>query len=132
MTEAQKKKSPGGRWAADGAAEIPTGREGAPVQLDDLDVFVRVIDAASMSAAARILGVPKSTVSRAVSRLEDALRVRLLQRTSRALAPTDAGRSLFAEAQPHVLALRNASDVSGARSERRLDVQRISSPRAAV
>jgi DNA-binding transcriptional LysR family regulator len=42
------------------------------VQLDDLDVFVRVIEGRSMSAAARVLGVPKSTVSRAISRLEDA------------------------------------------------------------
>lgn len=90
---------------------LPVGRDGARIQLDDLDVFVRVIEAMSMSAAARALGVPKSTVSRAVSRLEDTLRVRLVQRTSRALAPTDAGRALFAEAQPHVIALRSASNV---------------------
>lgn len=113
MSETPKKKN-AGRWAAGAPAELPTGRDGAPVQLDDLDVFVRVIEAESMSAAARALGVPKSTVSRAVSRLEDALRVRLLQRTSRALAATDAGRALFAEAQPHVIALRGATDVVSA------------------
>jgi DNA-binding transcriptional LysR family regulator len=113
MSETPKKKN-AGRWAAEAPTELPAGRDGAPVQLDDLDVFVRVIEAESMSAAARALGVPKSTVSRAVSRLEDALRVRLLQRTSRALAATDAGRALFAEAQPHVLALRGATDVVSA------------------
>ena len=81
------------------------------VQLDDLDVFVRVIEGRSMSAAARVLGVPKSTVSRAISRLEDGLRVRLIQRTSRVLAPTDAGQALYDETRPHVLALRAASNV---------------------
>lgn len=97
----------------DPGATKGAGRE-SPVQLDDLDVFVRVFEAESMSAAARVLGVPKSTVSRAVSRLEDTMKVRLLQRTSRALSPTDAGRALFEEAQPHVLALRGASDVVSA------------------
>lgn len=110
MSEPTKKGTPdaGGR-----GAERPQGRE-SPVQLDDLDVFVRVFEAESMSAAARVLGVPKSTVSRAVSRLEDAMKVRLLQRTSRALSPTDAGRALFEESQPHVHALRGASDVVSA------------------
>lgn len=109
MSEPTKKASgAGGREGRDGP-----GRE-SPVQLDDLDVFVRVFEAESMSAAARALGVPKSTVSRAVSRLEDSMKVRLLQRTSRALSPTDAGRALFEESQPHVHALRGASDVVSA------------------
>ncbi len=107
MSEPKTRSGPGG--AAD-------ARE-APVGLDDLDVFVRVVETESMSAAARLLGVPKSTVSRAVSRLEDAMRVRLLQRTSRSLSPTDAGRALFAEAQPHVLALRAAKNVVSALAE---------------
>lgn len=81
------------------------------VHLDDLDLFVRVIEARSMSAAARALGVPKSTVSRAVSRLEESLRVKLLQRTSRTLSPTDAGRTLFETSHPHVSALRGASSI---------------------
>lgn len=111
MSEPTKKTSSGA--GADAGPELRQGRE-SPVQLDDLDVFVRVFEAESMSAAARVLGVPKSTVSRAVSRLEDAMKVRLLQRTSRALSPTDAGRALFEESQPHVHALRSASDVVSA------------------
>lgn len=93
---------------------ISEGRRREGIQLDDLDVFVRVFEAESMSAAARVLGVPKSTVSRAIGRLEEAMQVRLLQRTSRALSPTDVGRALFDEAQPHVHALRGASDVVSA------------------
>jgi DNA-binding transcriptional LysR family regulator len=80
-------------------------------QLDDLGIFVRVVEQKSMSGAARRLGVPKSTVSRAVARLEDGLKVRLLQRTTRALAPTDAGAALYAEVLPHVEALRGATSV---------------------
>jgi len=83
----------------------------SPPQLDDLGVFVRVVEHKSMSGAARQLGVPKSTISRAIARLEDGLRVRLFQRTTRSLAPTDAGQALYAEVLPHVDALRAATSV---------------------
>ncbi len=126
MNDANKKK------AVHAARELTQravreGREG-PIQLDDLDVFVRVFESESMSAAARLLGVPKSTVSRAVSRLEDAMKVRLLQRTSRALSPTDAGRALFEEAQPHVHALRSASDVVSALVDTPRGALRVTAP----
>ncbi len=83
----------------------------ASPQLDDLGVFVRVVEHKSMSAAARRLGVPKSTVSRAIARLEDGLRVRLFQRTTRSLAPTEVGAALYAEVLPHVDALRAATSL---------------------
>ncbi len=63
--------------------------------LNDLLVFLRVADAGSFTAAARALGLPKSTVSRRVSRLEDRFGVRLLQRTTRKQSLTDAGRTLY-------------------------------------
>ncbi len=104
------------------------GRRRDAIQLDDLDVFVRVFEAESMSAAARVLGVPKSTVSRAVGRLEDAMKVRLLQRTSRALSPTDVGRALFDEARPHVHALRGAGDVVSALVDTPRGLLRVTAP----
>jgi DNA-binding transcriptional LysR family regulator len=67
-------------------------------------------------------------VSRAVSRLEDAMKVRLLQRTSRALSPTDAGRALFEEAQPHVHALRSVSDVVSAMVDTPRGALRVTAP----
>lgn len=64
--------------------------------LNDLRIFERVAALSSFSAAATALGIPKSSASRAVSRLEEALGIRLLQRTTREVAPTDAGEALFA------------------------------------
>jgi DNA-binding transcriptional LysR family regulator len=66
-----------------------------PVDLNQMLLFVRVVQAGSFSAAARAVGVPKSTLSRKVSELEERLGARLLQRTTRTLAVTDAGRIYF-------------------------------------
>lgn len=62
--------------------------------LDDLQsmsVFVQVVEARSFTAAARALDTTTSAVSKRVARLEERLGVRLLERTTRALAPTEAG-----------------------------------------
>jgi DNA-binding transcriptional LysR family regulator len=58
--------------------------------------FVKVVEAGSFTAAARALGVPTSSTSRAVARLEQALGTRLLQRTTRKLHLTPAGEQYFA------------------------------------
>ncbi len=58
-------------------------------------VFARVVQAGSFSGAARELGMPKSTVSRRVSDLEERIGARLLQRTTRKLGLTDAGRVFY-------------------------------------
>lgn len=63
--------------------------------LNDLEVFARVVESAGFSRAARQLGVPASTVSRRVARLEERLGVRLLQRTTRTMNLTEAGRHYF-------------------------------------
>ncbi|HTU99437.1 MAG TPA: LysR family transcriptional regulator, partial [Luteitalea sp.] len=64
---------------------------GTRTDLNDISVFVRVIESGSFTAAARQLGVPKSSASRRVRQLEDTLGVQLLQRTTRHLRLTDAG-----------------------------------------
>lgn len=58
-------------------------------------VFARVVHAGSFTAAAAELGMPKSTVSRKVSGLEERLKARLLQRTTRKFSLTDAGRAYY-------------------------------------
>jgi DNA-binding transcriptional LysR family regulator len=68
----------------------------APAQLA---VLAKVVDLNGFSSAARALGVPKAAVSRAVADLEQALGVRLLERTTRRLSLTAAGRLLYPHAR---------------------------------
>ncbi len=62
------------------------------LDLNDVALLVRVVQTHSFSAAARERGVPVSTVSRRIARLEAGLGIRLLERTTRRLRLTDAGR----------------------------------------
>lgn len=62
-------------------------------------VFVKVVQAGSFSAAAKQLGLPTSTVSTRVARLEKRLGLTLLQRTTRRLSLTEAGALYFQHAE---------------------------------
>lgn len=66
--------------------------------LSDIAVFVRVVESSSFTAAADRLGMAKSAVSKCVTRLEESLGVRLLNRTTRKLSLTEAGASFFGRA----------------------------------
>jgi DNA-binding transcriptional LysR family regulator len=65
------------------------------MDLNEMLVFARVAQAGSFTTAAAALGMPKSTVSRKVSELEARLKARLLNRTTRKLSLTDAGRTYY-------------------------------------
>ena len=65
-------------------------------RLDAMSVLVAVVEAGSLSAASRRLGTPLATVSRKVSELEEHLKSRLLNRSSRRMTLTDAGQSYVA------------------------------------
>jgi DNA-binding transcriptional LysR family regulator len=71
-------------------------------------VFARVVETGSFTAAARSLDSTTSAVSKRVARLEERLGVRLLERTTRALAPTEAGHVF------HARCLRILRDVDDA------------------
>jgi DNA-binding transcriptional LysR family regulator len=79
------------------------------LDLNDIVVFARVIEAGSFTAAARLLGMPKTTVSRRIAALEREVGVRLLQRTTRSLNVTDAGRLYYEESSQ---ALRTIEDAN--------------------
>lgn len=68
------------------------------MDLNQAAVFVKVAEAGSFSAAARLLGLPTSTVSNRVAMLEKRLGLMLLQRTTRRLHLTDAGQVYFTHA----------------------------------
>jgi DNA-binding transcriptional LysR family regulator len=65
------------------------------MELDAIAIFVKVMQAGSFSRAAKVLGMPNSTVSAKVSALEKRLGVTLLQRTTRRLHATQAGEAYF-------------------------------------
>jgi len=65
-------------------------------RFESMSVLVTAVEAGSLSAAARRLGTPLTTISRKVSELEAHLKTRLLNRTNRRLTLTDAGQSYVA------------------------------------
>jgi DNA-binding transcriptional LysR family regulator len=81
----------------------------ADFNLNDLAVFARVVESGGFASAARELGVPTSTVSRTIVRLEAMMGMRLLQRTTRSVRPTSEGRELHASVASALTTLRTAA-----------------------
>ena len=79
------------------------------VDLNDIVVFARVVEAGSFTAAARLLAMPKTTVSRRIAALEREVGVRLLQRTTRSLNLTDAGRLYYEQSSQALRTLEEAN-----------------------
>lgn len=98
------------------------------IDLNQVTLFVRVVEAESFTRAAEQLGLPKSSVSRAVSRLEDQLGVRLLQRTTRRLHLTDAGRAYFQQAQSALAGLAEAANAAVDAGKEPRGIVRITAP----
>lgn len=98
------------------------------LDLNDILVFARVVEAGSFTAAARLLAMPKTTVSRRIAALEREVGVRLLQRTTRSLNMTDAGRLYYEQSSQ---ALRTIEDANLRLAEARVEPSgtiRISAP----
>lgn len=87
------------------------------LDLNQMALFVQVVQAGSFAEAARRLAMPPTTLSRQVAQLEDALQARLLQRTTRKLTLTDAGRTLFDQCAGQIDALKNAASQLAGDSE---------------
>jgi DNA-binding transcriptional LysR family regulator len=79
------------------------------LDLNDVAVFARVVEAGSFTGAARLLGIPKTTVSRRIAELEREVGMRLLQRTTRSLNMTDAGRLYYEESSRGLRAIEDAN-----------------------
>lgn len=78
--------------------------------LADLDAFAAVARARGFRGAAALRGVSASSLSQAVRRLEERLGVRLLNRTTRSVTPTEAGERLLARLTPTLAELTQALD----------------------
>jgi DNA-binding transcriptional LysR family regulator len=85
--------------------------------LSGVSVLAAVVEGGSFVKAADLIGITDSGVSRAVSRLETRLNVRLLDRTTRSVTLTDEGRRFYDQVKPHLNAIEDAAAVaSGAAS----------------
>lgn len=80
-------------------------------ELDDLNAFVAVARARGFRDGARATGTSASGLSEAVSRLETQLGVRLLNRTTRSVVPTEAGQRLLDRLGPALAEVESALDV---------------------
>lgn len=69
------------------------------IEVRELRAFVAIVDLGSFTAAADALGVPRSTLSTSIKALESRLKVRLLHRTTRVVAPTEEGLVLASTAR---------------------------------
>jgi len=94
----------------------------------DWELFCEVVEHGGFSAAARVLGHPKSSLSAAVQRLEGHLGLRLIERTTRHLRLTDAGESIYRRVQPLFLALHETRTEALAMSNAVAGTLRIKSP----
>jgi DNA-binding transcriptional LysR family regulator len=96
--------------------------------LADLSAFVVVVRTGGFRDGARASGVSASSLSQAVQRLETKLGVRLLNRTTRSIAPTDAGERLFERLVPALDDIEVALDVVNRFRDRPAGTLRLNVP----
>jgi DNA-binding transcriptional LysR family regulator len=94
----------------------------------DWELFCEVVEHGGFSAAARVIGHPKSSLSAAVQRLESNLGLRLIERTTRHLRLTDAGETIYRRVRPLFTALHDVSSEALAMSSAVAGTLRIKSP----
>ncbi|MCZ4315233.1 LysR family transcriptional regulator [Comamonadaceae bacterium G21597-S1] len=96
--------------------------------LNEMVVFVRVVDSAGFSAAARQIGLTTSAVSRHVTRLEAHLGGRLLQRTTRSVRLTELGEQVYAGCTRMLSAAREVQAMAGSYGARPNGLVRVTAP----
>jgi DNA-binding transcriptional LysR family regulator len=103
-----------------------------PASLADLQVFAAVARLRSFRKAAVELGVSPSALSHTMRGLEARLGVRLLNRTTRSVAPTEAGERLLERLSPALLDIQSALDEVNTFRDSHIGTLRINAPRAAA
>src|SRR4051812_27375480 len=85
---------------------------GASMDLNRAATFIRVVEAGNFTRAAEAMNLPTSSISRSVQKLEDDLGITLLERTTRRVALTDAGRAFFERAREALAGLEEANSLA--------------------
>lgn len=96
--------------------------------LGDLEVFAKVVATGSMSIAGRLLGYSPAVVSKRIKRLEERLGARLLQRTTRQITLTEAGRGFHDRILGVLEGIEDAEFYISGRSSEMTGVLRLSAP----
>jgi len=98
----------------------------------ELSAFVAVAEHRNFTKAATLLGVSPSTLSETVRSFEERLGVRLLNRTTRSVALTEAGERLLIDAQPLLNGIDKAIEAANSFRDKPIGTLRLSMPRAAA
>ncbi|CAK9889152.1 HTH-type transcriptional regulator DmlR [Pseudomonas fluorescens] len=96
--------------------------------LNDLFYFTRVVEAGGFAAAGRLLGIPKSRLSRRIAELEERLGTRLLQRTTRQLKLTAVGERYLRHCQAMLLEAEMADEAVASMTSEPRGRLRVSCP----
>ncbi|RMF96177.1 MAG: LysR family transcriptional regulator [Gammaproteobacteria bacterium] len=97
-------------------------------RIEELEAFIGVVEAGSITAAADRLGLAKSAVSRRLAALEARLDCRLLQRSTRRMSLTDAGRDFYQRGQRILTDLAEAESEAAGRVRQLSGTLRIAAP----
>lgn len=96
--------------------------------LDDLALFVSIVEGGSLNAAASRAGMPPSTLTRRLQRLEQLLGCRLLHRSARRMVPTSEGWQYYERCRPLLAALQQATETLDASINRVAGNVRVLAP----
>ncbi|WP_233809583.1 LysR family transcriptional regulator [Paraburkholderia sp. HP33-1] len=91
-------------------------------------VFAKVVECGGISAAGRLLSMPKATISRAISGLETSLGTRLLERSSRKMRLTESGETIFGHCQRIAEEIEEAKAAIGSMQSATRGHLRVASP----
>ncbi len=100
------------------------------IDMNEVVVFIKVVESGSFSGAAKSLGYPRTTVSRKVSQLEKSLGVRLLQRSTRKLNLTESGREYYLKCSSAISDIEHANQLVTDAQQIPNGVLRIAAPLA--
>lgn len=96
--------------------------------LNDLYYYAQAVEHGGFAAASRVLGIPKSKLSRRIAGLEDSLGVRLIQRTTRRFEVTEIGQSYYEHCKAMLLQAEAAQEVIDSARTEPVGTVRLSCP----
>ena len=100
------------------------------MDLNDWLIFAQIVEAGGLSAASRLLDVPKSTLSRRLTKLEDDFGSRLVIRRGRTFELTEAGRLFYQEARRLTEQVANSTERLSEGTQQEGGTLRMTAPKA--